>query len=178
LEFEKVIQRRFSCRSFSKTKPISPHLFEKIVKLCQKAPSAGNLQAFRVIAVRNPDTKHQLAKAAYGQYFLADAPVVIVISAAPTLSERRYGERGRNLYSIQDATIFAAYIELICSNFGLGSVWIGAFSESQVINILKNQVPSQFIEKPVALIGLGYCNKEPSMYTSRIKTDELVCFIE
>ncbi|MFX0152417.1 MAG: nitroreductase family protein [Candidatus Hodarchaeota archaeon] len=174
MEFAEVIQNRFSCRSFSKTKPVSLELIKRIIKLCQKAPSAGNLQAFRIIVVWNSEIKLQLAKAAFGQYFLADVPVVIVISAAPTISEWRYRDRGRNLYSIQDATIFASFIELACTNFGLGSVWVGAFSETQVVSILKSHVPPQYIEKPIALIGIGYCREEPSMFTSRISFNDLV----
>ncbi|MFX0124889.1 MAG: nitroreductase family protein [Candidatus Hodarchaeota archaeon] len=172
MDLEQVFQMRFSCRSFS-SKPVPEELLEKIIRLCQRAPSAGNLQAFRVIIVRNQDTRNRLAHAALQQTFLAKAPVVLVVSASPSLSSFGYGQRGRDLYSIQDATIFAAYCELICTNFGLASVWIGAFSDNQVLEVLKPQVPSNYIEKPIALIGIGFPTELPSRFTSRISLDEL-----
>ena len=173
MDLEQAIQTRFSCRSFSR-KPVPNELLQKIIRLSQRAPSAGNLQAFRVIIVRNQETRTQLALAAFGQTFLAEAPVVLVISASPTLSARRYSERGRILYSLQDASIFTTYCELICTSFGLASVWVGAFSDAQVVNVLKHQVPSHFIEKPIALLGIGYPVEQPSYLTQRISTDKLI----
>ncbi len=177
LDLEQVVRTRFSCRSFSK-KTVPKELLEQIISLCQRAPSAGNLQAFRVIIVRNPDTRKLLAQAALNQTFLAEAPVVLVISASPTLSAPKYGKRGEKLYSIQDATIFTSYIELICTNFGLASVWVGAYSDHQVVNALKHQVPPHFIEKPIALLGIGYPSNQFSRFTSRISMDELVYSLE
>ncbi len=173
MELEEVVKTRFSCRSFS-NKPVPNELLEKIIRLSQRAPSAGNLQAFRVIIIKKNEIKTQLAIAALSQTFLAEAPVVLVISAAPSLSAPHYGKRGRILYSLQDATIFAAYCEMICTDSGLASIWIGAFSEDQVVNILRDQVPPVFIEKPIALIGIGYPRQKSSHFTRRISMDELI----
>jgi nitroreductase len=67
------------------------------------------------------------------------------------------GERGKKLYSLQDATIAAAYSQLAATALGLGSVWVGAFDEKEVLKVLGN--PEQLL--PIAIIPIGYCNEKP-----------------
>ncbi|MFW9853823.1 MAG: nitroreductase family protein [Candidatus Thorarchaeota archaeon] len=178
MEFETLVKQRFSCRSFFIKKEIPDETIKGVIRLSQRAPSAGNLQALRLILVKNRLTREKLAHAAGDQSFLAEAPIVVVVSAAPSISSTRYHERGRILYAIQDATIFAAYLQLACTNAGLASVWVGAFSEEEVINILKLQVPVQFIERPIALIAIGHCAEDNIIPSKRIPIDQLVISVE
>ncbi len=178
MEFERVIEKRFSCRAFDTSKSISNDILYKIIKLSQKAPSAGNLQAYRVVVVKNSALKKKLAKAALDQTFLADAQALLVISASPSSSEIKYRKRGRELYALQDATIFAAYCELISKNFGLASVWVGAFSEEQVKNTLIEMVPLHFIEKPIAIIAIGFCSEDNLLPTPRFDINRISILIE
>jgi len=67
-----VMQRRRSVRRYGR-ETISDALLDKLLRAAELAPSAGNLQARDFILVRDPNTKHELAEAAYGQFFIAMA---------------------------------------------------------------------------------------------------------
>ena len=123
----------------------------------QTAPTAGNLQAYEVMVVKDPEARQKLARAALGQGFVAAAPAVLAFVALPVTSGQRYGARGAQLYSIQDATIATTYAMLAATALGLATTWVGAFHEDEVREVLNaeaNQVP-------VALLPLGYGAAEP-----------------
>ncbi len=68
-------------------------------------PSVGNLRAYRIKVVRETDGRKAFEGAAHGQEFLIRALLALVFLACPKVSRRQYGDRGRELYTIQDATI-------------------------------------------------------------------------
>ena len=146
-----VFKRRHSVRNFLK-REVETEKLEEILETVNSAPSAGNLKAREIIVVKEPEIKKKLAKAAYGQDFLAMAPVVLVFFSAPSRSARKYGKRGKDLYSLQDATISASFAWLQAVMLGLSCCWVGAFEESQVKDILG--IKGDW--RPVALLPLGY----------------------
>jgi len=127
------------------------------------------LQAYEIFLVQDENKKRELALASFAQSFVAEAPVVLVFCANPGRSEKRYGKRGKNLYCIQDATIAAAYAQLAAVDLGLGSCWVGAFDEKEVLRILGN--PEGLI--PVAIIPIGYPAEQPPS-TGRRKLEDIV----
>jgi nitroreductase len=167
METLECMKKRHSVRAF-KSKEVEKEKLEKILKAANSAPSAGNLQAYEIFLVRDSKKKDALASASYGQHFIAEAPVVLVFCANPSRSQK-YGRRGKELYCIQDATIAAAYVQLAVTDLGLGSVWVGAFDDKQVLNVLDISESLQ----PVAIIPIGYPAKEPYK-TTRRKLNELV----
>ncbi len=110
----------------------APH----ILAAANDAPTAGNLQAYEIIIVRDAARKRQLAAAAWHQDFVAVAPVVLVFCANPDRNRGKYGERGARLYAVQDATIAVTYAQLAATVQGLGTCWVGAFDEGAVPQIL------------------------------------------
>lgn len=138
MELREVIERRRSVRQY-KPDPVPPELVEQIIQLARKAPSAGALRAYEIVV-----TDHQLTS--------YEAPVNLVVCAVPEISGQRYGERGRSLYAIQDATIAGAYIQLIAVDLGLSTVWVGAFRENRV----REALGLEDRLKPIAIIPLGY----------------------
>jgi len=167
MDYEKLIYARHSIRKF-KDKPIPESKLIKILDAARRAPSAGNLQAYEVVIVRDPTKKDALCRAAFNQPAVCEAPVVLVFLADPLKSASKYGARGAELYSIQDATIACAYAQLMVTNVGLSSVWIGAFDESRVKKII-NAGPL----KPISLLPIGYPNEKP-LITSRRNINEFV----
>lgn len=125
-------------RRFQPT-PVPDNVLKEIVELSKLAPSAGNLQSYKLVISNKPLTH-------------IEVPVHLVICADPEKSSARYGKRGRDLYALQDATIFAAYLQLAIVNAGLASCWVGAFNENRIRNLLN--IPQEL--KPCALIALGY----------------------
>ena len=156
MDFFKTVEDRRSMRKYANTL-VEEEKLHKILETANKAPSAGNLQAYEIFVVRKLEQRQALVKASWDQGFLAEAPVVLVFCANPTRSAVKYEERGTTLYSIQDATIACAYSQLAAKAQGLDTVWVGAFDEKAVREIL--QLPPEL--RPVILLPIGYAGKEP-----------------
>ena len=150
MELFEVIRQRYSVRAF-KNAPIGEQAEKAILEAANNAPSAGNLQAYEIIVVRDAARKRELAKVSWEQYFLADAPVVLVFCANPDRNREKYGARGAERYCIQDASIACAYVQLAAAALELGSCWIGAFEEADVQRILKT--PATW--RPIAILPVG-----------------------
>lgn len=155
--FEAILKRR-SIRAFDQTKMITDGQIEKLLEAARWAPSAGNKQDWYFVVVKNRKVRNQLAAAALGQESAAQAPVVIVACADSAKTRSRYGERGKSLYALQDVALAIANIWLTATEMGLGTVWIGAFSEEEVAKILNL---SQDL-RPLALLPLGYPAESPT----------------
>lgn len=126
-----VLSRRACVRDFAPT-PIPAGTLEAALHLAQRAPSAGNLQAYRVVIVADAAVRRELGIAANDQPWITSAPAILVFLADPPASAVKYGARGASLYSVQDATILAAYTALALDAAGLSSCWVGAFDEVEV----------------------------------------------
>jgi nitroreductase len=165
LQFVEVLSRRRSIRAYS-SRPVEEEKLKQIFQAANLAPSAGNLQAYKVQVVRNHEKKEALARAAFDQEFLAEAPVCLVFCADPSRSAPKYGKRGTELYSVQDATIAATYAMLAAVDLGLSTVWVGSFDEEQVQKIVGDQSL-----RPVAMFPLGYPAEEPEATSRRAIED-------
>jgi nitroreductase len=166
VEFFEVVSTRRSVRAFTKD-PISNEELRTILDAVNAAPSAGNLQAYEVVVVRDKSTKKKLAKAAWGQNFIAEASVCLVFLANPRRSEHEYGVRGRELYCIQDATIAAEHAHLSCVPLGLASVWVGAYSEEAVAQAIF--APPHL--RPVCMLPIGRPGETPAPAPRRTLKD-------
>lgn len=138
MDFKKVVSKRYSIRQYHPI-AVPENLVWEVVELAKLAPSAGNLQSYKVFVTRKRLTR-------------IEATLYFVICADCEHSARRYGDRGRNLYALQDATIFGAYLQLAIVNAGLACAWVGAFKEGAVKRLLK--IPENL--KIVTLIPMGY----------------------
>ncbi len=140
----------------------------KILETARSAPSAGNLQAYDIMLIKDNKTKTALVEASFGQKFIAEAPVVLAIFANKKHADY-YKERGHNLYCVNDASIAAAYIQLAATALGLATVWVGKFDDDKVSMILN----APDYTKPIAIIPVGYPNEAPRK-TKRRNMDDLV----
>jgi nitroreductase len=156
MDFFEVLEKRRSIRKF-KDENVEDEKLIQVLNAANSAPSAGNLQAYEIFLIREKDKKRLVAKASYGQDFIEEADVVLVFCAKPSVSSKYYGERGEKLYCLQDATIAASYAQLAATALGLGSVWIGAFDDDEVLKIIGN--PKGLV--PVAILPIGYPNENP-----------------
>lgn len=156
MELFEAIKSRRSIRKFKEDIPDDESI-ERIIEAGIWAPSAGDLQSWNAVVVKDEQTKVRIALAAYVQEFIAKAPVVIVMCANRANAGARYGERGRELYCIQDAACAAQNMMLAAYALGLGAAWVGAFKDEDIVNLLN--LPDYL--RPVALIPLGYPDEEP-----------------
>ena len=100
-DFFSVVQQRRSIRKFA-PQPVTVEQLRHILEAALVAPSAGNLQAYHVVVVKETTMRQRLAR----------------VTANPCAAE------APQLLCVQDATIACAYAQLAAS--ALGSVWLGA----------------------------------------------------
>jgi len=167
MELDKAITERRSIRSYT-SKDVPQNLVDEALELASWAPSAGNLQSRDFIIIRNQQTKDDLVVAALGQDFIAQAPVVIV-AVANLERVAHYGNRGKELYAIQDAAAAVQNLMLALHERGLGTVWVGAFDDAETARVLKAKAEW----RPVALLPIGYPAESPDL-TPRRPVEELV----
>lgn len=146
----RIIMQRQSCRYFLPDEFPQEHL-EWILEAMRWAPSGGNTQPWRFHVIRSTEMKLEIAAAAFGQKFIAEAPVIIGVVALPEVSRAQYGERGAQLYCIQDTAAAVQNAMLAATALGLGTCWIGAFDEALAAKALK-LAPN---ERPLAFIPIG-----------------------
>ena len=161
MDFFDLIATRHSIRAF-KQKNLSKDIIRKILGASQKAPSAGNIQSYHIFVVSNDNVKKRLAKAAHDQNYIIEASSVFVFCADPQTSAKEYGNRGMELFSIQDATLACAYAQLASHALGLSSVWIGSFNENEV-----NCILNVGVLKPIAMLVIGFANEKPEITNRR-----------
>ncbi len=165
-----IIKARRSIRSFQE-REIPQEILKKIKDALLWAPSAGNLQARKFYFIKDKNIKRKLAESALGQYFIAKAPLVLV-GCADSRIEVKYGQRGVNLYAIQDVACSIMNMMLVLCENGLGSVWVGAFLEKEVKDIL--YLPDNL--RPVAIVPMGYPAEEPEA-PPRVSEKEAFVFL-
>ncbi len=168
-DFFQTVRHRQSVRHYQNV-PIDAEDLHGVLEMGIVAPSAGDLQAYHLVVVQTEPLRQRLAELS-GQTFLAEAPLNIVVCAAPERSASEFGEYCRNLFCIQDATIAATYIQLAAVAAGLGSAWASGFKEEAVRSLL--ELSSQL--RPVAILALGYPAEFPEP-TPRRKLSELVSY--
>jgi nitroreductase len=168
-----AIERRHSVRRFGPTE-VSGATVQRILAAAIRAPSAGNLQPWHFVVVRREEVKRALALAAYGQSFVAEATVVIVVCAEPERSAMGYGRRGTGLYCLQDTAAATEHILLAATALGLGGCWVGAFDERAAARALA--LPSQL--RPVAMVPIGEPAVEAGGRTPRRPLSEVTSFLE
>ena len=164
-----AIRERRSIRNFQK-KDIPQKIVDKLIDSLIWAPSAGNFQARKFFFVKDVKLREDIAAAALNQDFIAESPLVIVGCTDSRISNR-YGERGEYLYSIQDVAASIMGMMLVAHENGLGTVWVGAFREEAVFDLLN--LPQNL--RLVAIVPVGYPAKIPSP-PPRVSRQEAVEF--
>jgi len=150
------IYSRRSCRKFLQ-KPMDFQTVLDLIEAGTKAPSLGNIQDYRFVIVSDQDKINHIAEHCTEQYWIAEAPLLIVVASDTERSEEYYGLRGQRLYSIQNASAATQNILLAAHAKGLGACWIGSFDEEYVQDALN--MPEHI--RPQAIIPVGYPAKSP-----------------
>ena len=178
MSLEEAVSKRRSIRSFA-SKELSLEQISQLLWATQgiteegrgfrAAPSAGALYPLEIYLLKNDgvfhydikghslnrtgarDVRSEIVRAAWGQSFIKQAPVSIVISAVRSRVTARYGERGNRYVDIEVGHA-AENLHLQAVALGLGSVPIGAFTDGEVQKILG--LPRD--RDPIYIIPVGY----------------------
>jgi nitroreductase len=155
MEFLDLIQKRKSVRKFTEI-PVENEKLQKLLEIITRAPSAGNLQSYEIFVVENKEIQQKMYEYAKKQTFLVEATYILVFCSNPERAAQ-YGERGRTLYTLLDTSIACTYAHLAAVELGLSSVWVGAFNEDFISELL--ELPKGL--RPVALLPIGYAAEDP-----------------
>jgi nitroreductase len=147
-----AIEKRRSIRKYE-DRELEQDKLRRVLEAGRLAPSASNIQEWKYVVVRDKELKRKLAAAARGQGFVGNASAVIVGCAART---DRVMSGGQQAYPI-DLAISMDHMTLAAVEEGLGTCWIGAFSEPEVKKILG--IPEEV--RVVCLLPVGYPAEEP-----------------
>jgi nitroreductase len=176
-----AIERRRSIRKF-KPDPVSDDILKSLLEAARLAPSGCNAQPWRFKVVKDIDTKRKLARAAYDQPFIAEAPVVLVccadirgylegtVSGIEDLDRTGAVEKRVAGIILQKAELMKApriacnvviaveHIVLRALDFGLGSCWIRLLDEQAIKSIFGWDECIHV----VCLLPLGYPAEDPA----------------
>jgi len=141
MEVSEAIRIRRSTRSYDST-PVPDDVLQRVLESGRIAPSTSNLQPWHFIVVTDANRRCVLSKGRWAD-FLTESPVVIV-GCADTRTSRKW--------PIVDVSIAMQQMVLAATAEGLGTCWIGSFSEKSVKGLLK--VPEHL--QVVAMLALGY----------------------
>ena len=158
MEILQAIKTRRSIRRYLDV-PIEWEKVGVVLEAGRLAPSAGNIQEWSFIVVRDEGTRGEIAECCVDGYWMTTAPVHIVIVATIEPIARNYGMRGERLYSIQDCAVAATQMMLAAVSQGLGTCWVGAFDEHVLHRLLS--IPDSI--RPQLILTLGYPDEKPVM---------------
>lgn len=166
MEVREAIEKRSSIRAY-KDKPVPEEELLKVLEAARLAPSERNSQAWKFIVVRDEARRQALGYASGGQPHVHMAPVII---AAVAIEPEIFMPCNIPAYPV-DLAIAIDHMTLAAVGLGLGTCWIGAFSQEKVKSIL--EVPQKY--KVVSLLTLGYPSEtgRPKM---RKTLEEIVCY--
>jgi nitroreductase len=166
MELKDAIKNRASIREYE-NKPVPEDKLFNVLEAARLAPSGANRQYWKFVVVRDSQKRQELAKASGGQPHVAQAPVVIAAVSTGPDGLMRCGVPG---YAV-DIAIAIDHMTLAAVDEGLGTCWIGAFSQEAAREILG--IPAKYII--VSLLTLGF-PKQPGRPKNRKSLAEIVCY--
>lgn len=164
-----VMLNRRSQRKFD-NKEVENWKLDIIFAAADTAPTAGGFQGFEIYHIKNDDIKIKLVIAANKQPYV-NSPVVLVFCMNPSRVKMQFPSNILEKFSIQDATLAAAYAQLAAHSLGLSSIWIGMIDEREVMKAIGTDLI------PSSILCIGYPKKilQPK---SKRTLSELIHIIE
>jgi nitroreductase len=164
MELYEAIRSRYSVRSYQ-DRPVEEDKLRRVLEAARLAPSASNRQERKLVVVRDGERRKALAEAA-GQSWLAQAPVIIAVVGTTPEAVMHCGVPTDPV----DCAIAIDHVTLAATAEGLGTCWIGHFSQDACRRLLS--VPQE--AKIVELLAMGY-PAEPPVRRPRKDLGQIVC---
>ena len=167
MEFNDVLNRRYSCRAFA-AQGLEKDKLDRILEAGRIAPTAVNKQPVHIWTVSSSEMLEAVKGVTRSNY---GAPLLLVVGCRPEEAwVRRYdGKNGAEI----DAAIVATYLMLAAENEGLATLWVGSFDPA----LLRDILPGAEGYELVAMINVGYPapdSKPSAMHGARKTMEELV----
>ena len=144
MEFDRVIKERMATRKFDDRK-LEPDKLRMILKAGQIAPTAKNLQPFKIYVVNSEDGLKIIDEASPCRY---NAPTVLVICGD---KDAAFMKKDHSTYEM-DCCIVATHMMLKATDIGVDNIWVEMFDEL----VLKRNfdIPDNLV--PVCILPMGY----------------------
>lgn len=146
MDFKDLLVKRHSVRAYT-NQPVPDDKINRILEAARLAPTASNRQNIKLIVVKDAANRKALMEAA-GQPHVGQAPLII---AAVALNPGSVMLCDVPTYAV-DLAIVIEHMVLAAADEGLGSCWIGAFSQDKARKALG--VPDKY--KVVTILPVGY----------------------
>lgn len=202
MEFNQLLQARYSVNQFDPNATINREDLESIIQAATLAPSSYNLQHWRFLVVDDKDNKLKLKSAAYNQQKVEDAAAAIVVLGnlkahedanriVDDLSEKGYlpeqykenvinqinGLYGNNEImqrdeAIRGSSLAAMTLMLAAENKGFGTCPMIGFDPERVRQ--EFNIPENLI--PVMIITIGPENEPDMPRKLRFPVKEIITY--
>ena len=146
MDFERIIDERYSVRSF-KQEHLPKEVVDKILEAGHKAPTGCNFQPQRILVLNTDESVEKLKDCTRCHF---DAPCAILVCHNKDESWKRVYDGA--LSSPVDAAIVATHMMLSAHNEGVGVCWVIHFNPEKMRQTYN--IPDNF--DPVALLVMGY----------------------
>lgn len=165
MDFFELIEQRYSVRAYS-SRPVEAEKLRKVLRAAQLAPTAANLQPFRILVRETRGCQGDLGGLYHREWF-CEAPLIVGICSVPR--EGWVRKDGKN-YADVDATIVMDHMVLAAAALGLGTCWVAAFDPAFARSVF--DLPDGF--EPLAFTPLGYPADQPPVERPRKPLAELI----
>lgn len=166
------IQRQLDHRTIRefKKESIPTEIFEQLIEVARRTPTANGMQASTIIRVTDPEKKKEIA-AVCKQEYVARAPELLIfvadqyrnykIAEEKDCSEPSARDMDRFFQAFTDACLTAQNIVNAAESVDLGAVYLGSIlnDAEKIIEILN--LPE--LTMPVVGLGLGYPDQSPQL---------------
>lgn len=170
MEFLDLAKKRCSIRKYKPNK-VEAEKLEYILEAGRVAPTAGNKQPVRIIAVCSEEGLEKLT----GAYKSFGAPLALIVCADTNLAWTRSYDGWRA--SEVDATIVTDHMMMAAESIGLSSVWVCNFRPEPLREIF--EIPEHLVPVNVLMLGYADCEyKAPDRHdTARRPLEESVSYV-
>ncbi len=167
MDFLELAKERYSCRKFAECK-VEEEKITKILETAQVAPTAHNIQPFKIWVVEKDEDIEKI-KLATPCHF--DAKLFFVLGAKSDEGWiRKYDGKA---FADVDTAIVGTHMMMEIQDLGLATTWVGHF-KSQV---MKEQFPMMEGYELIAIFPVGYAAEDAKpidMHFQRKNMEELV----
>ena len=157
---------RRSIRKYLPT-PVEDEKLAQVLEAGRIAPTAGNAQMWKFIVVRDPELVKKLVGACNNQRFVGEAPLALALCSDGEDRVMACGQRAR----VIDCSIALSFMVLVAAELGLGTCWLGNFSNEKVKRLLG--VPDNC--DVIAVSPLGYAAEAPPA-RERKPAEQVICY--
>ena len=130
-DFLKLARDRFAVRSF-KSDAVEEEKLDAILEAARLAPTACNNQPQKIFVVKSPEMREALASVCPCTF---NAPVIFVVGYDVSRSAKGMVHPTHD-FGDTDAAIVCTHMMLEAKDLGLGSCWVGYFSDEKVRSVL------------------------------------------